>query len=359
MILRPLKKNSGGRDLPMRWIYRIKYLLPLVLFSVIFGACGGKSPESMIPQNTSKNQESKRAEELNRRIIEESAKAGTNDEDYQIGPGDLLDVKVYEAQDLSTEARVSTEGTVTYPLLGEVEIGGLTVHESEKKLQRLLRAKYVKNPHVSIFVKEYRSKKVAVVGAVKNPGDYDLLNQGHLLEAIALAGGLTDNAGQIVYLTHQGTDKQIKIDLDELLIKGNTSLNLPVQMGDTVFVPEAGIYYVNGAVKKGGEFPLKKPVTISRAIEIAGGLDMGARSHATLIRFKEDGEKQIIPVDLNAIRKGKEEDIALQDQDVLYVGMNPLIAFFRTISLGYFFPPFSVSGSPSGGNASPAYTPWY
>src|SRR5216684_6336002 len=186
----------------MWWIYRIKYLLLFVLFSAILGACGGKSPESMIPQNISKNQDSKRAEELNRKIIEESAKSATNNEDYQIGPGDLLDAKVYEAQDLSTEARVSSRGTVTYPLLGEVEVGGLTVREAEKKLQRLLQAKYVKDPHVSIFIKEYRSKHVAVVGAVKNPGTYELLNRGHLLEAIALAGGVTDNASKTVYLTH-------------------------------------------------------------------------------------------------------------------------------------------------------------
>src|SRR5216684_4326331 len=185
----------------MWWIYRIKYLLVFVLFSGILVACGGKNPKSVIPPNISKNQESKRAEELNRKIIEESAKSATN-EDYQIGPGDLLDAKVYEAQDLSTEVRVSSRGTVTYPLLGEVEVGGLTVQEAEKKLQRLLQAKYVKDPHVSIFIKEYRSKHVAVVGAVKNPGTYELLNRGHLLEAIALAGGVTDNASKTVYLTH-------------------------------------------------------------------------------------------------------------------------------------------------------------
>src|SRR5579884_1268829 len=141
-----------------RILYRIRRLLLFILFSVILGACEGKSPESMIPPNISKNQESKRAQELNRRIIEESAKTATNDYDYQIGPGDLLDVKVYEAQDLSTEARVSTRGTVTYPLLGEVDLGGLTGQDAEKKLRGLLQAKYVKDPHVSIFIKEYRSK---------------------------------------------------------------------------------------------------------------------------------------------------------------------------------------------------------
>ena len=116
-------------------------------------------------------------------------------------------------------------------------------------------------------------------------------------------------------------------------------------MGDTVFVPEAGVYYVNGAVKKGGEFRLKNPVTASRAIEIAGGLETGARKHVTLIRFNEDGGRQIIPVDLKAIQKGEKEDITLQDQDVLFVSKNPFIAFFQTVRPGFFFPPFSISGA--------------
>jgi polysaccharide export outer membrane protein len=116
-------------------------------------------------------------------------------------------------------------------------------------------------------------------------------------------------------------------------------------MGDTVFVPESGVFYVNGAVKKGGEYRLKGPVTASRAIEIAGGLATGARSHVTLIRFNEDGGRQIIPVNLKAIQKGEEKDIALQDQDVLFVSKNPIIAFFQTIRPGFFFPPFSISAS--------------
>lgn len=321
----------------MRSVCRIEYLFFLVMVSTILGACGAKSPESMIPQNLSKNQESKTAAELNRKLIEDSTQSATN-ADYEIGPGDLLDAKVYEAADLSVEVRVSSKGTVTYPLLREVEIGGLTVQQAEKKLQTLLQAKYVKDPHVTIFIKEYRNKKVAVVGAVKNPGSYDLLNRGHLIDAIALAGGLTDKAGETVYLTHQGTDKQIKIDLDDLLIKGETQLNLPVQMGDTVFVPEAGVFYANGAFKKPGQYPLKGVVTASRATEIAGGLDIGSEaSSASLIRFK-NGERQVIQVDLKALKKGEGEDIVLQDQDVLYVAKNPIVTFFQSFTLGFCAP---------------------
>lgn len=323
----------------MWWMYRIKYLLLVVLFSTILGACGRKSPESMIPQNLSKTQESKSAAEMNRKIIEESTKSAININDYQIGPGDLLESKVYEAQDLSTSVRVSSKGTVTYPLLGEVEIGGLTVQEAEKKLETLLQAKYIKDPHVTIFIKEYRSKHVAVVGAVKNPGNYELLNRGHLLEAIALAGGLTETASKTVYLTHQGTDKQIQINLDDLLVKGNLKLNLPVQMGDTIFVPEAGVFYANGAFKKPGQYPMKGVVTASRATEIAGGLAMGAEaSSATLIRFKADGERQVMPVDLNAIRNGEGEDITLQDQDVLFVSKSAIVTFFQSFTLGFCAP---------------------
>ncbi len=325
-------------------IYGIRYPLFFLLFIAIMNGCGGKTPESMIPQGIS--QDDKRAKLLNQKIIEESAKSVTS-ADYQIGPGDLLESKVYEAQDLSTSVRVSSKGMVTYPLLGEVELGGLTVQEAERKLDTLLQAKYIKDPHVNIFIKEYRSKHVSVVGAVKNPGNYEVLNRGHLLDALAQAGGITENASRVAYVTHQGSDQQITVDLNELLLKGNTQLNVPVQMGDTIFVPEAGVFYVSGGgVRKQGEFPIKNGITVGRAVAVAGGLKLGAyTSSATLIRF-QNGERQFISIDLKAIQKGEVKDVAIQDQDILYVGINPVIAFFDTIRLGFFFPPVSVSGQP-------------
>jgi polysaccharide export outer membrane protein len=323
---------------------RSSFLLALFTAIALAGCGGGKSPESMIPSKfkSSGNDEIKK---LNTRILTRSS-TDFSVSDYRIGPGDLIEVKVYEAQDLSTVARVNSRGTVTYPLLGEVEVGSLTVQEAEQKLRDLLAAKYVKDPHVSVFIREYRSKNVAVVGAVNKPGNYELLNQGRLLDALALAGGLTENAGKMVYVTKYGTGEQVAIDLDELLMDGNTGLNIPVSMGDTVFVPEAGVFYVNGAVKRPGEYRIKDQVTVSKAIGMAGGLVTGAKSsEVKLIRFGKNGEREMVSVDLKAIERGEQEDIALQDQDVVFVDQNAIIAFFQTLRLGFFFPPFSLSGS--------------
>lgn len=326
-------------------LYCKRSVLLFFLIAIISG-CASKTPESMLPKDLSDaaNKEDKEMKLLNNRILTESFTSSVN-EDYRIGPGDLLDIKVYEAADLSGEVRVSSRGTVTYPLLGEIELGGLTTRESEERLQELIGAKYVKDPHVSVFVKEYRSKQVAVVGAVNKPGNYELLGKGSILDALAMAGGLKEEAGKLLYLTRHGQNGQIEIDLDRLLVKGDTQLNLPVSMGDMIFVPEAGTFYVNGAVKKPGSFRLKDEITVSQAVQMAGGLETGARaSDVKLLRFK-DGQRQIMDVDLKAIERGEQKDIALQDQDVLYLSKNPIVALFQTLRVGFRFFPFFITGS--------------
>lgn len=323
----------------------IRFLLSLLLF-VFLVSCGPKSPESMLPEGLSDEARgNERTKQLNEKIVQGSFKEPVSS-DYLIGPGDLLGIKVYEAEDLSAEARVNTMGIVTYPLLGEVELGSLTTQEAEAKLEKLIGAKYVKDPHVSIFIKEYRSKRVAVVGAVNSPGNYELLGQGNILDALALAGGLSAESGKTVYLTRRSEGKQYEIDLDQLLVKGDTELNLPVQMGDTVFVPEAGTYYVNGAVDRPGTFRLTEDITVSQAIEIAGGAGFGT-SGIKLLRY-QDGDRQVIPIDIKAIQNGEQKDIALQDQDVVYVGKNPIIAIFQSLSFGLRAFPFVVTGGMTG-----------
>lgn len=318
-----------------------KLLLPFILLVFII-SCGPKTPESMLPEGLSdKAEDNERTKLLNEKIVGGAFSEPVSD-DYLIGPGDLLDIKVYEAEDLGAQVRVNTNGVVTYPLLGEVELGSLTTQEAETKLEELLGAKYIKDPHVRIFIKEYRSKLVVVVGAVRSPGNHELLSKGSILDALALAGGLTENAGKTVYLTRRSEGKQYEIDLDQLLVKGDTELNLPVQMGDTVFVPEAGTYYVNGAVQRPGTFRLKDDVTISQAIEISGGLGFGT-SGIKLLRY-QDGERQVIPVDIKAIQNGEQKDIALQDQDVIYIGKNPVVSIFQSLRFGLRAFPFMITG---------------
>ncbi len=134
----------------------------------------------------------------------------------------------------------------------------------------------------------------------------------------------------------------MQIDLNELLDQGKTDLNVPINMGDVVYVPEAGIVYVDGAVNHPGTFKIEKDMTISQAVTAAGGLSRTAEdSDVKLIRNKK-GEMQVTSIDLEQIKDGNASDIVLEDQDVVVVGKNAIRNFFDTIRLGLFFPPFSV-----------------
>ncbi|MEQ9620222.1 MAG: SLBB domain-containing protein [Deltaproteobacteria bacterium] len=311
----------------------------------LYVSCGGGSKSSgtyTLPQ--AQRTVNKENEELNRKLIEETFSTNVSD-DYLIGPGDLLDIQVLEAPDLATQARVSSRNNISFPLLGKVEIGGLTSQEAEERIQEELTQKYMHDPHVTVSVKEYRSQRVAVIGSVKNPGTYELLGKGNILDALALAGGLSPEASEIAYVTRKnsgGEEKSVQIDLDELLDEGNTSLNVPIHMGDVVYVPEAGVIYVDGAVKEPGTFPLAEDMTISQAITAAGGLDNTAEASDVRLIRNEDGQVIVTPVDVKQIKEGAAADIILEDQDVVVVGKNTIKSFFDAIKLGLFFPPFSV-----------------
>ncbi|HSC36143.1 MAG TPA: SLBB domain-containing protein [Thermodesulfobacteriota bacterium] len=283
-------------------------------------------------------------QELNRKLIQESFSSDVA-VDYLIGPGDLLSIQVLEAPELSTEARVNTQNTISFPLLGKVDIGGLTAQEAEERIKEQLSEKYMHDPHVVVAIKEFKSQRVAVIGSVKNPGTYELLGKGNLLDALALAGGLADDASEIAYITRkgkQGQDKTVQVDLNQLLDEGKSDLNVSINMGDVVYIPEAGVVYVDGAVNKPGTFRIEDEMTVSQAVTAAGGVSRVAEeSDVSLIRNKK-GQIEVTAINLEEIKEGQTPDIVLEDQDVVVVGKNAIRSFFDTIRLGLFFPPFSV-----------------
>jgi polysaccharide export outer membrane protein len=318
--------------------------LAIVLFYV---SCVASAPKSSSLQSSIEQIEkrglARQSEELNQRIIQQSLNFDTKD--YLVGPGDLLSVQVLETKDLDTDARVNPDNDISYPLLGKVEVGGLTSQEIEEKITQLLKEKYMQDPHVVVSIKEYRSKRVAVIGSVKKPGTYEILGSGNLLYALALAEGLTENAGKVAYVTRRGEDGKddtMAINLDALLEKGDLGLNIPVQMGDVVYVPESGVFYVDGAVNKPGSYRLTENMTISKAVTTAGGFsNVASDSDVRLIR-NVNGQAEITKVDVDEINKGNEKDMALVDQDVVVVGSNAIKSFLSRIKPGIFFPPFSV-----------------
>ncbi len=246
--------------------------------------------------------------------------------EYVIGPRDLLEIKVFELPEFDHTVRVSEDGSITLPLLGNVQVGGLTKDKAEEKLSGLLE-KYVKKAQVSIFIKEYQSSRVAIIGAVEKPGMYELVGRQTLLQMISQAGGFKDTAANEIYVLREGQDgttASISIDLEELLINGNQNLNIPVQPNDVINVPVDKLIniYVFGEVKQPGALQVKmsKKITLLQAIAQAGGLSENATKRGVTIKRRDKSGKEInITVNLNDIIKGKKKDIPLQEGDVVIV----------------------------------------
>ena len=261
--------------------------------------------------------------------------------DYRLGPEDMVQITVFNIaaadgggltpRDITL--RVSQKGIVTMPLLGDIRVAGLTVSE----LQKVLRDRYEKfvyDPEVGVEVREFRSQKVYLLGAVNRAGAIDLTGPKTLIDVLAMAGGVGPRAGSQVHVYRQTPDgrKSYVIDLFALassvgLINEKTIevVNLAVQAGDIINVPEAGMFFVDGAVRSGGAFPLGRRYTITQALALAGGLNQDLADFGGITVYRATGnEVKQIRVDLNAIRAGTETDLAMQTDDFLYVPISGL-----------------------------------
>ena len=262
---------------------------------------------------------------------------------YLLGPGDLVEISVLGVTELNQLARISPAGTITLPLIGPVVAAGLSTDDLQTRIADILRErKLIREPHVTVFTKEYLSQPVYVLGAVNQPGQYMVTTQLRLLDAIAMAGGLDmKRAGSFLLLQRRPnaeekpsegllnregveTTGRVKIDLDALLEKGDLSLNLPLQGGDVIQVPERELseFYVVGDVQKAGAFPMpRKNVTVLTALSMAGGYGRTAKPERARILREVVGEsaRMHIEVDIKRIMLGKAEDVALRSEDVLVI----------------------------------------
>lgn len=245
--------------------------------------------------------------------------------DYRIGAKDLLEIKIFELPELNQTVRVSEDGTVTFGILGKVEVGGLTAQELEKKLASILDQKYTKGAHVSVFIREYQ--KVAVLGAVGRPGLYELVGPTSLLQMISQAGGLTAQAMKEVYVYRSddgGEKRQITINIEELL-KGKPGLNLMLEPKDEIVVPmdQQVNVFVYGEVRSPGAIPFfrSQRITVLQAIAQAGGTTEWAKKSRVLIKRRDPktGKEIKISVNLNRIISGRTSDIFLEEGDVVIV----------------------------------------
>jgi polysaccharide export outer membrane protein len=228
--------------------------------------------------------------------------------DYLLGKGDLLRISVFEAEELNTTVRISSRGLVALPLIETVDLKGLTAIEAEEKIEALYRQRYIKNPHVSIFVEEHISQRITLVGQFKTPGTYDYPTKQRLLDAIALGGGLSEKAGQVAQIRRshqvQGQPDVVMVDLDQLIVNGNVQLNIEINGGDVIFIPEAGTFFVDGAVKKPGAYAIKHRTILQEALVEAGGHEPWAvKDKVKLVRLTENGEREIMDLDLKPARR--------------------------------------------------------
>ncbi|MCK4389254.1 MAG: polysaccharide biosynthesis/export family protein [Desulfobacterales bacterium] len=252
--------------------------------------------------------------------------------DYTAGGYDVLGIIVYEEPDLSRDAvRVSADGYITFPLIGRVKVADKTTAEIENMIAvRLAEGQFLVNPHVSVLVKEYLSKKVLILGAVERPGSYELRASERVLEVISRAGGVdfAEGGNKITILRTEsvGGAKGEKIGIDihlRRLLDGEDPLsNLQVFDKDVIYIPKADKVFMIGEVKNPGDYVIKdRDITLVEAIGMAGGFTrIAARNRTKIIRI-EDGVEKIIHVRVDEITgEGKKaQDILLKPNDIIVV----------------------------------------
>jgi polysaccharide biosynthesis/export protein len=275
--------------------------------------------------------------DLNERLRAMSGAARFS-QDYLLGPGDIVEVTVFAVEDLKKKELVlDAEGKISLPFIREVQLMGLTPREAEVKIAALFEAAVMKNPQVSVNVKEYRSQFINVLGAVLKPGTYQLTRRAFLADALAMAGGLLAEKAESKALIHRvgsspldssvqmaAIQEPLEIDLRQLLEKGDISLNVPIYAGDVISVPERieHFFYVLGDVNRGGAFEIKKgeAITFTKALASAGGLMSTSKSSKTIIIRQDDsGATKQIPVDAARVLEGKAPDLLLSHDDVVFV----------------------------------------
>jgi polysaccharide export outer membrane protein len=251
--------------------------------------------------------------------------------DVRLGTGDLIEVSVFDVPELSSlKARIPASGTITLPLLGAVTAAGQTAGQLQAHLRQRLQARYMHDPQLTVFVLEHKSQRIYVGGAVKSPGAHELVGRARVADALAMAGGLTEDAGRSVQLTRRRPDTAsvvtVMIDLDRVTAADDEA-NIEVLGGDVLDVGRAGTYYVGGEVGRPGSFALKSRTTVAQAVVNAGGVkDVADWDDVRVYRRRPDGSTDVQTFSLNEFEAGKPSS-EVQLDDVVIVGKSGMKAF--------------------------------
>jgi len=240
--------------------------------------------------------------------------AGTATAELVIGADDALQIKVYGYDDLTTETRVSSNGRISFPLIGEVSVGGQSTFEAESKIAKLLTdGGFIQNPHVTVTVLEFKSQQVSVLGFVNKPGLYPLESRSSLVDILAMAGGISQLGDHRAIVTRHINGKTIKqeIDLRVALEHPEDSNQFAAVKGDVIYIPKAPVFYIQGEVMHPGAFNLEPKMTVSQALSLGGGLTpKGTLRGIVIERHDANGKSEEIAV--------KMTDAVLKDDVLIF-----------------------------------------
>lgn len=306
----------------------------------------GDGEDSSVSGRIAEDRRAREIETLNEQLMSQ-AQLHVDPADYILGAGDLLQVDIFEAKELCSKARISSRGYITLPLLGQVKVDGMTAREAETYIENAYREKYIKNPHVSIFVAEHYSQRVTLVGQFKSPGTYDYMSKQRLLDVLALGGGLTDKAARTVQVRRRGAtpaageaprEGVFYVDLGKLIGEGATELNIEINGGDVIYVAEAGEYFVDGAVRRPGSYAIKQKMTLQEAVVAAGGFAPYAVKDEIVVIRNKGGQRNMQTIDIS---KPENWNIPVEDQDVIFAKSSALGKLWHGFRFSFFGVGFS------------------
>ena len=241
--------------------------------------------------------------------------AGTdNTESGLLGPGDMLKVLVYGNPDLTIETKINENGQITFPLLGEVMLAGLTPIAAERRIASLLESGgYLRKPQVNILTTSLHSQQISVLGFVHKQGRYAIEGQRSLTDVLAMVGGINPDGGNIVTLIRAQGDTFIKeeIDVHAMILSGDMGMNRNIRGGDLIYVEPAPRFYIYGEVQRPGFFRLEPDMTVVQALSVGGGLNpRGTERGVRIQRRDAAGVQHVLKVKL---------DDLVQPNDVIYI----------------------------------------
>lgn len=313
----------------------------LALLSSLLIGCGGGSQPVQTQSLDSDIKEEGKSARMNELLLKAAmARPADKDADYMIGADDVLDIDVFQAEELRKTARVSSQGFIGMPLIGQVKAKGFTPLQLEQQISQKLE-KYMQEPRVSVTIKEYKAQKISVIGAVGKSDMYSVTGQKYLVDMLIMAGGIGGGASEICLVVRPSDSEMagekktltMAINLIELLEKGDFSLNVPVFTGDIIHVLKNGIIFVDGPVNRPGTFGYKMRMTLREAIIMAGGLRFEAdSSDVKILRDKGDGTREVLSVNYDDISQGKSNDFPIKENDIIIMGKNGFKNFLVTVS---------------------------